>query len=93
MPANKPTTIHPPDPDTYLDGVDAPEDAIPDLSTPYWVEKFAKARAERGRPKAAVTKTPVTLRLDPDVLASFRATGKGWQGRMNAALRKAAGLG
>jgi uncharacterized protein (DUF4415 family) len=70
-----------------------PDDDIPDLSTDYWVEKFAKARVERGRPKSAVTKTSVTLRLDPDVLASFRATGKGWQGRMNAALRKAAGLG
>ena len=70
-----------------------PDDDIPDLSTPYWVEKFAAAKLERGRPKAAVTKTPITLRLDPDVLASFRATGKGWQSRMNEALRKAAGLG
>lgn len=69
-----------------------PDDDIPDLSTPYWVERFAKARVERGRPKAAVTKTSVTLRLDPDVVESFRATGKGWQGRINAALRKAAGL-
>ena len=93
MLANKPNMVHPPDPDTYLDGVDDPDDAIPDLSTPYWVERFAKARLERGRPKAAVTKTAVTLRLDPDVVASFRASGKGWQGRMNAALRKAAGLG
>ena len=93
MNANKPNMIHPPDPDTYLDGVDSPEDQIPDLSTPYWVEKFAQARLERGRPKAVVTKKSVTLRLDPDVLEIFRATGKGWQGRMNAALRKAAGLG
>ncbi len=93
MPANKPNTMNEPDPDTCLDGVDAPVDAIPDLSTPYWVDKFAKVAVVRGRPKAAVTKTSVTLRLDPDVLASFRATGKGWQRRMNAALRKAAGLG
>jgi uncharacterized protein (DUF4415 family) len=64
-----------------------------DLTTPEWVEKFAKARVERGRPKSAVTKTSVTLRLDPDVLVVFGATGRGWQGRMNAALRKAAGLG
>ena len=46
-----------------------------------------------GRPPAALTKIPVTLRLDRDVVASFRATGEGWQTRMNDALRKAAGLG
>ncbi len=34
----------------------------------------------------------VTLRLDPDVLAKFREGGPGWQGRINAALRAAAGL-
>ena len=81
------------EPDPECDPETEPDDDIPDLSTPYWVEKFAAAKLERGRPKAAVTKTPITLRLDPDVLASFRATGKGWQSRMNEALRKAAGLG
>ena len=80
-------------PDTVIDPESEPDDDIPDMTTPYWVEKFAKARLERGRPKAMVTKKSVTLRLDPDVLEIFRATGKGWQGRMNEALRKAAGLG
>lgn len=46
----------------------------------------------RGRPKSASTKEAVSLRLDPDVLAHFRAAGPGWQSRINAALRKAAGL-
>jgi len=41
----------------------------------------------RGRPKAAVTKVPVKLRLDPDVLEALRATGDGWQTRVNEALR------
>ena len=88
-----PPTTHPYDPDTYLDGAFDPIDDAPDLSTPYWVEKFAQAKIMPGRPKAQVTKTSVTLRLDPDVLESFRASGKGWQSRMNDALRKAAGLG
>jgi uncharacterized protein (DUF4415 family) len=44
---------------------------------------------ERG-PQVAPVKQQVTLRLDQDVLESFRATGAGWQGRINAALRKAA---
>lgn len=41
----------------------------------------------RGRPKAAVTKERITIRLSPDVLAQFRATGDGWQTRMDAALQ------
>lgn len=39
-----------------------------------------------------VRKRRVTLMLDPDVIERFKAGGKGWQTRMNAALRKAAGL-
>ena len=41
----------------------------------------------RGRPKAATTKEPVKLRLDADVLAALRATGDGWQTRINETLR------
>lgn len=44
-----------------------------------------------GRPKGSA-KRPVSLRLDQDVIARFRADGPGWQSRMNDALRKAAGL-
>jgi uncharacterized protein (DUF4415 family) len=36
-------------------------------------------------------KEQVTLRLDRDVLDHFQADGPGWQDRINAALRKAAG--
>lgn len=47
----------------------------------------------RGRPPLrGEAKRQVTLRLDPDVLDRFRADGPGWQGRINAALRKAVGL-
>jgi uncharacterized protein (DUF4415 family) len=46
----------------------------------------------RGRPKLKNPKRPVSLRLDADVLAHFRRTGRGWQSRINAALRKAAKL-
>ena len=41
----------------------------------------------RGRPKAAITKEPVKLRLDADVLAALRASGDGWQTRINDTLR------
>ena len=68
------------------------DDELPDLSTPYWQERIAKAPVRRGRPKASATKVSTTIRLDPDVLDAFKADGPGWQGRVNAALRKAAGL-
>ena len=47
----------------------------------------AELRRIRGKNKLP-TKEPVALRLDPDVLAAFRADGPGWQARMNAVLRK-----
>ena len=38
------------------------------------------------------TKEQVSLRIDRDVLDHFQQDGPGWQDRINAALRKAAGL-
>lgn len=56
-------------------------------------EALALAKAERGkrmgRPPSGPGKEQVTLRLDVDVLAKFRATGPGWQTRLNEALRQA----
>ena len=45
-----------------------------------------------GRSRSETPKQQVTLRLDRDVVERFRATGHGWQSRMNMALRKAIGL-
>lgn len=48
------------------------------------------AARRRGRPVGsvqAVTKEPVKLRLDADVLAALRASGDGWQTRVNETLR------
>ena len=42
----------------------------------------------KGRPKSAVTKERITIRLSPEVVQTFRATGEGWQTRMNAALKE-----
>ena len=58
---------------------------------PEIVADWRRRQGERG-PQKAPTKQPVSLRLDQDVLAHFRATGPGWQRRINAALRKAAKL-
>jgi uncharacterized protein (DUF4415 family) len=45
----------------------------------------------RGRPAGSVkadAKVPVKLRLDPDLLTALRATGSGWQTRVNQILRE-----
>jgi uncharacterized protein (DUF4415 family) len=50
------------------------------------LKKKLAARRKRGagrRPK----KEQVAIRYSPDVLAAFRATGPGWQARMDGALR------
>lgn len=51
------------------------------------------ARRTRGRPPVATHKAPVTLRLDAQALALWRASGKGWQTRAAAALAAAAPKG
>lgn len=43
-------------------------------------------REPRGRNRNPV-KEQVAIRLDPEVLAAFRADGPGWQTRMNTALK------
>ena len=53
--------------------------------------QLAAARVKRrGRPLlGAAPKEAVTMRLDRNVLRAYRATGKGWQARINADLQKA----
>ena len=54
---------------------------------------FSKARAQallapRGRPKAEATKVRVGIRLSPEVVAHFKASGSGWQTRIDAVLQQ-----
>jgi uncharacterized protein (DUF4415 family) len=76
---------------TWVDPDDAPQ------LTDDWFAKADLYQGEKlvrrgGRPKKSAPKEAVNIRLDPDVLAYFRRTGRGWQSRVNAALRRAAGL-
>ena len=64
-----------------------PDDA-PDLSAPEWQAKMAAAPVRRGRPKSERPKVSTTIRLDADVLEHFRASGAGWQSRINETLRR-----
>ena len=42
-----------------------------------------------GRPKVEQPKVPVTMRVDADVLEALKASGTGWQTRVNQVLREA----
>ena len=66
-----------------------PDDA-PDLTEEFFknADQYVGTKLiARGRPKASTTKEPVKIRLDADVLAALRASGEGWQTRINDTLR------
>lgn len=70
---------------TWVDPDDAPEltDEFFEQADLYIGDKLIR----RGRPKTAQPKQALTVRYDADIVAAFKATGKGWQTRMNDALR------
>lgn len=61
-----------------------------------WFERGEIREGDRiirpGRPRSEAPKQAVNIRLDADLVAHYRATGPGWQTRVNDALRKAAKL-
>ena len=71
----------------YSTDQDFDEDDAPDLSTDGWPEKFAKATVRRGRPPLTKPKVSTTIRLSQDVIDHFKASGRGWQTRIDEALR------
>ena len=63
-------------------------DDAPDLSGDGWPEKFSKAPVRRGRPPVAKPKVSTTIRLSRDVIDHFKVNGRGWQTRIDEALRE-----
>jgi uncharacterized protein (DUF4415 family) len=57
----------------------------------YW--KAATITRGRGRPAVPVKRPTLNMRVDAEVLAAFKATGAGWQTRINAVLRDAVAHG
>lgn len=93
MNAKLPTTAQP-----WVDPDDAPELTDAFFEEGAWKvgerevsreegEAAMRKAVRRGRPPADTTKLLLTLRYDADIVQAFRATGRGWQTRMNAALR------
>ena len=76
------------DPDTY----ELTDEQIDNLKP--WDQLQAEMKAAKeaknkgGRPKADVTKEHINIRLSRDVLDAFRATGKGWQTRIDEVLKE-----
>jgi uncharacterized protein (DUF4415 family) len=67
--------------------------ALSDPDTPLLEEVLERNERRRlGRPPLPRTKRSVHLRLDQEVIDFFAKDGPGWQTRINAALRRAAGL-
>jgi len=55
--------------------------------TPKQLQAMIPLRALRGRPKSPHKKLLVSVRYSPEVVAYFKATGEGWQSRMDGVLK------
>lgn len=77
---------------TWVDPDDAPEmtEAFFDKAELFEGDMFI--RRGRGRPPSETRKELISIRLDPEVLDRLRASGPGWQSRVNELLRQALGL-
>ena len=73
---------------TFLLNDNNQQNAIVSHSLPELRAKLAKKRVTIGRPKSITPKKmPTTIRLSPEVMLAFKATGAGWQTRIDAALK------
>jgi uncharacterized protein (DUF4415 family) len=59
----------------------------PFSSLPQGEQKTLLKLGKRG-PQKTPKKVPISIRLSPDVAEGLRATGNGWQGRADEALRR-----
>ncbi|WP_072281372.1 BrnA antitoxin family protein [Rappaport israeli] len=67
------------------------EDDAPELGNDFFLRADlyeGEKLLRRGRPKQDATKTITTIRLDSEVVEQFKAGGKGWQTRINNALKE-----
>ena len=63
------------------------EQAVPLSALPLDLQNSLKALRRRGSQKEP-TKVPTTIRFDADVLTALKASGRGWQTRVNDAMRE-----
>lgn len=71
------------------DPEDGPYDPNDDAAVEaYWENAVILRPGQRGPQKAPIKKQ-ISLRLSPEVIEHFKATGKGWQTRIDETLKKA----
>lgn len=75
---------------TWFDPDDAPELTEEWFEAAYQYQGDILEKRGRGRPpiQESERKVPVKIRYDQDIVEAFKQTGKGWQTRMNQALRQ-----
>jgi uncharacterized protein (DUF4415 family) len=78
MPRPMPRCLQPPRP--ILKRMRPAHEVVPEL--------VARTLRRRGRPRSPSPKQQVTLRLDADLIARLRASGAGWQVRVNEVLKR-----
>ena len=61
-------------------------EVLPEVVAAYKAGQLKLPR--RGRPRKANPKVQVSIRYSPEVIAHFKATGRGWQTRMDEALKE-----
>ncbi|CAG9184046.1 BrnA antitoxin family protein [Cupriavidus pampae] len=76
----------PPLTDAQLKSMRPARDVLPELLGRERADALMKRRGRPALPESE-RKVPLTMRADRDVVEAFKATGDGWQTRMNDALR------
>jgi uncharacterized protein (DUF4415 family) len=71
-----------------FDPADGPYDPNDEATTEVWLSQATVRRPGQRGPGKAPSKRLVSLRLSRDVIEHFRATGPGWQTRIDETLRK-----
>ena len=87
MPRLKPGTIIPTEEeDAAITAVAQSDPDARPLTDEEW--EAVKPRLRVGRPLSATRKVSTTIRFDSDLLDALKATGPGWQTRVNDAMRE-----
>lgn len=90
MPKLKSGTIIPtPEEDAAIDAGIASDPDTYELTAADFRVMRPYVAGQRGRPPLAQPKAALNMRIDADVLEALKATGPGWQTRINALLRDA----
>lgn len=80
-----------PPPSGYFvwDGIDEDDRPATEVEMRAGIKQHnAALKSKGGRPRSDTPKIYTGIRLDADIVAAFKATGKGWQTRVNEALKE-----